>query len=437
MIIDFKKLNVLHSYSKEFFFVLIGQISVVLGSIIGLKVLTTFLNPAQFGEITLSLTITVFINQLIFGPLTNSVTRYYATSKKRKSFENYIQSIVDLSSKSGVLILILCCISLITLLIFHQGNLILIVLITLIYSLIIGLNSILNGVQTAARNRNIVAISQGSVVWLRFIFGIVLFLFVFKSASFVLLGYLIASILVLLLQLRYFINKNVHDDFELSLKRKESTAWQKRILNYSLPFTYWGLFTWALLSSDKWALQFFGSLKDVGLYSALYQFGFGPLLLLNSFLDQFIAPLVFERISKNVNSREMRKIVFWFVFKITGFVLGLMILVSAFLFVFHDSIFSLFVGKNFVASAYLLPYIWLAGTFFCTGQLMTIYIYAIRTSKALLNIKILNSILGISLNFLGACYWGINGIIIALLITNFLYLLSVLRLSYSIKAESN
>ena len=132
----------------------------------------------------------------------------------------------------------------------------------------------------------------------------------------------------------------------------------------------------------------------------------------------------------------MRKIVFWFVFKISGIVLSLMVLVSSVLFVFHDSVFSLFVGKNYVISAYLLPYIWLAGTFFCTGQLMTIYIYAIKTSKALLNIKIFNSILGISLNFLGACYFGINGIIIALLITNFLYLLSVFRLSYSIKTES-
>ena len=433
-----KKYNTLLKYSKEILFVLFGQISVVVGSIVGLKVLTTYLNPAEFGEITLSLTITVFINQLIFGPLTNSVTRYYAKAQKRKSLKNYFQSIFDLSTKSGVLILILCLISLITLVIFKQNKLILIVLITLSYSFIIGLNSMLNGVQTAARNRSIVAISQGSVVWLRFIFGIILFLFIFRSTSFVLLGYLIASIIVLIFQLKSFVNRNAPlQDFSINLKLKETDVWQKRLLNYSLPFTYWGLFTWALLSSDKWALQFFGSLKEVGLYSALYQFGFGPLLLLNSFLDQFIAPLVFERISKNSNNREMRKIVFWFVFKISGIVLSLMVLVSSVLFVFHDSVFSLFVGKNYVISAYLLPYIWLAGTFFCTGQLMTIYIYAIKTSKALLNIKIFNSILGISLNFLGACYFGINGIIIALLITNFLYLLSVLRLSYSIKTESN
>jgi hypothetical protein len=40
-----------------------------------------------------------------------------------------------------------------------------------------------------------------------------------------------------------------------------------------------GLFTWLQLASDRWALNAFTSVADVGGYAVLYRMGYAPFLL--------------------------------------------------------------------------------------------------------------------------------------------------------------
>ena len=190
------------------------------------------------------------------------------------------------------------------------------------------------------RSRIVVAISQGSVVWIRLIFGIIIFVFTYQITSSILLGYLIGSLFVLIIQLLFF-------SFTYKLENKPSMnyvnsdrTWRKRIYNYALPFTYWGIFTWGLLASDKWALGYFSTIEDVGIYSAVYQLGFAPLLLISGFLDQFISPIIYERVANKKDSNFNYENGFWNIIKLSFVFLFSMIIVSVFLEIFHMSFFS-------------------------------------------------------------------------------------------------
>lgn len=53
--------------AKEGFWIVLGQIVTVLGSLVLVRVLTGFLTPAQYGQLALGLTIVTLFNQVVFG----------------------------------------------------------------------------------------------------------------------------------------------------------------------------------------------------------------------------------------------------------------------------------------------------------------------------------------------------------------------------------
>ena len=46
-----------------------------------------------------------------------------------------------------------------------------------------------------------------------------------------------------------------------------------------LAIATWALLGWGRSASEKWALDIFTSTKDVGIYSALYQVGYMPIII--------------------------------------------------------------------------------------------------------------------------------------------------------------
>ena len=52
------------------------QAAAVAGALIGVRVLTGILPPAQYGELALGLTIATLVNQVIMAPLTGGFFRF-------------------------------------------------------------------------------------------------------------------------------------------------------------------------------------------------------------------------------------------------------------------------------------------------------------------------------------------------------------------------
>lgn len=200
------------------------------------------------------------------------------------------------------------------------------------------------------------------------------------------------------------------------------------MLKYSWPFASWGIFCWALSASDRWALEFFTTTREVGLYAVLFQLGYQPVSMATGLAVQLMTPILFHRAgdasdsSRNANVNNLSWRLTWFALSVTG---------AAFLVVllFHSQIFRIFAAKEYASISYLLPWMVLAGGLFAAGQVLSLNLMSQMRTHTMVVAKIATAILGVILNMVGAYLLGIAGIVFASVLFSALYSAWIVTLS--------
>ncbi len=105
--------------------------------------------------------------------------------------------------------------------------------------------------------------------------------------------------------------------------------------------------------------------------------------------------------------------------------------------ILHTEIFALFVPSQYHHVSALLPWMTLAGGVFASGQMAVLFILSSMNTKSLMFFRICGGMLGIALNFIGAWIWGINGIVLAILLWAVFYLFWMMRLWKTLSPKIN
>lgn len=409
------KLTNYSGYLKEGVWVVIGQVVSFSASIYGVKLLTGLMLPKEYGELSLTMTYTTLLSQLLFAPLSASSSRFYNIAKEKNEINKYAISLKYLLIFFSVLSFIISFIIGILLYYFNKVNLILSLGLALIFSITSGINMTITAIQIAARQRSLVAIIQGVDSWTKYLFAIFVVITIGAFTISVLIGYIISSILLLFFQ-NYHLRKIISNS-----KVSRDKDWEKKIWKYLVPFIYWGLFTWAHASSDKWALAFFSTSKNVGLYNALYQIGYFPISVAVGFGIQFLTPIFFQKAGDGMDldkglkvNRLSRKIIL--------FTLTLTAIAFIISFIFHKQLLLLFFDHSeYVEISFLLPWLIMAGGIFACAQALSLEMMSKMQTSRLATIKIISSIIGIILNVVFAYYFNIKGLVVANIIFSVFY----------------
>lgn len=410
--------------TKEFISVGIGQFLSLSGSFIGVRLLTEYLPANEYGSLSLALFTAQFSVQLFSGPLTNAFTRYYSICVEEGNEQEYYRSANSFLLISSVLNLIFGAIIITIIRLFYSHNLSSLIWLSLLATILTGACGIINGIQTAARNRNNVSIHQILLVWGKLGLAIVSLVLLNHNAQAVLFGYLFASFLIFLSEF-YFLNKR--PNYVLQFTTNLQSDWPKAILNFSLPFFLWGGFTWLFLTSDRWALEIFTTRAVVGLYAAVYQVGYLPMTLIAGVFSQFISPIVFQK-AGNARDEDRKNEAYSITTWTTITSLGLTLLAFVIAFFVHKPLFNIIVAKEYRQASYLFPYFILAGGLFESGQFAAMKYLANNSPKILLLPKAVTSLVGMALVFFGAKQFGFEGVIGALIIYSVFYLFWILKL---------
>ena len=423
-----QKLN-LHNTSKEFLFVVIGQIVAAAGSLIGVRLLTQQITPTSYGEISLGLTIGVLFQQTLFGPLSGSYLRYFSIAKEKNEIPEFLSGVRKTSIQS-IIISALVFIGIIIFIFFkHWNNYLLLIVFSFLYMLFSSLNNYLDNLQNAARQRTVVAWHQGVGTWLRYLLAILAIYLLGSTSTNAAFGYALSAILVFLSQMFFFFHSNYFTINNQSSRNSivNSKNWEKDFWAYAQPFMIWGIFTWAQLSSDRWALSLFSSTSDVGLFTVLYQLGYYPISFLSGILLQYISPILFQWTGDATEEKRTQKSTL-FVRNLVIYSLIFGFAITIFTLAFHKEIFILFVASQYRQVSYLLPWMALSGSIFASGQFATMYYLNTISPQRLLLPKIFTAILGTALNFVSAMLFGLRGIIFASLVFSTVYLILILFL---------
>jgi O-antigen/teichoic acid export membrane protein len=357
------------------------------------------------------------VDQVLFCPLANGMSRFYAPACEADDLRGYLNAVRRLMLSATTGIILVGAIIAGVLAIATHTKWVGLATAALFFGLLSGHNSSLNGLQNAARQRSIVALHQGMEPWARFIAAASLMILVGSGSTTAMVGCAMGVMLVLGSQY-YFFLKIVPPNASGTCNQR---SWSEQIRKYSWPFAAWGIFTWAQVASDRWALGFFSSTREVGLYAALFHLGYSPLSRVTGMAMQLFAPIFYQRAgdaSDNYRNADVNDLS-W---RLTFLALGVTCVAFLFAILFHKQIFRVIVAKEYATVSYLLPWMLLSSGAFAAGQTIALNLMSQMKTQTMTMVKIITALLGILFNVAGAYWYGTPGIVIAGVLFSLVYL---------------
>ena len=193
---------------NEFAIIIISQIFTTLVALYGVRVLTQYLGPSEYGILGLCLSITGVFDQLIFGPLSNYFSRFYSVYNERNNIVEY-SGILLVVLKKILLYPFLVIISSLFIILQWNRSLIVVSILSVLFAYLSGVNGIFDSIQNAARDRLLVAFHQVGFIFLKIIFAIMLINLISANATVVLIGYILGGITIITSQF-IFLKKNLN-----------------------------------------------------------------------------------------------------------------------------------------------------------------------------------------------------------------------------------
>lgn len=408
--------NRLRRLAKEGGWIVIGQIATVLGALVLVRVLTEYLEPTQYGQLALGLTIAGLVNQVVMGGVTAGIGRFYSIAAEKNDLPGYLHASCRLMGYATVATVAIAVVIMASLLWLGYSQWMGLAAAALVLSVLSGYNASVSGIQNAARQRAIVAFHSGLDAWLKIILAVGVMLWLGSSSTAVVMGYALSSLLITGSQF-FFLRRLLPPQ---SKPPPADARWGRQIWAYSWPFSVFGVFTWMQQISDRWALQAFASTQDVGLYAVVFQLGYVPVGLITGMAMSFLGPILYQRsgnATDSVRNTSVHRIAWRFT------IVGLLVtaLASMTAFFLHEWIFHLLVAAKYHAVSYLLPWMVLAGGVFAAGQMLALKLMSEMKSVTMTIAKIVTAILGVGLNIYGASQFGLQGVVGALVAFSGIY----------------
>jgi O-antigen/teichoic acid export membrane protein len=382
------------------------------------RVLTEYLDPVQYGQLALGLTLAGLVNQTVLGGITAGIGRYYSIAAERQDLGGYLLASRYLLAYATAGVLAISLMLMAGLYWLGYSQWIGLAVAALVFSVLSGYNGALSGIQNAARQRAVVAFHSGLDAWLKILLAVGAVLWLGTSSTAIVVGYACSSLLVTISQL-FFLRRKIPEQHAPIPNRQH---WVQQIWTYSFPITTFGAFTWLQLASDRWALQAFATSSDVGQYAVLFQLGYTPIALITGMAMSFMGPILYQRsgdAADSVRNADVHRLG-W---RLSQICVMASLLGFAMAFGLHEQLFALLVASDYRGSSYLLPWVVLAGGLFAAGQMLALKLMSEMKPSDMTKAKIVTASIGTLLNVIGAGLAGMQGVVWAMLVFSGIYLI--------------
>ncbi len=403
--------------AKEGSWIVVGQIAAVAGALALVRVLTEHLDPSQYGQLALGLTVAGLVNQTVLGGVSAGIGRLYSIAVEKHDLQAYLRDSVRLLSYATAVVAALGVVLMATLFWWGYARWVGLATAAMVFSVLSGFNGALSGIQNAARQRAIVAFHGGLDAWLKILLALGFMLWLGATTTAVVIGYCCSSLLVTASQL-FFVGRTIPTENSLA---PQGNPFLRQMWAFSWPFSAWGIFSWMQQASDRWALSALATQDSVGLYAVLSQLGYAPVAMLTAMGMTFLAPILYQR-SGDATDHARNAGVHRLVWELTFASMTVTLAGVVVAFLAHEWLFRLLVAAKYRHISYLLPWCVLAGGIFSAGQILALKLMSEMKSSRMAIAKIVTALLGVAFNVCGATVAGLPGVVAALVAFSVVYL---------------
>ena len=416
-----------HRLSKESGWILIGQITSVMGTLLIVRVLTQYLAPAEYGDLALGLTLAGLVNQVALGGVTSGIGRFYSVAIEKGDLWGYLRAAKRLMIYATFGVVCIAAALLAGLVAIGQTHWLGLTAAVLIFSVLSGYNSAFSGIQNAARQRAVVAIHSGVDAWLRIGLSILFMRLLGTTSMVVVISYALTALFVMLSQI-YFL-KHIFYDQRSSSRYLINEDWANQIWFFSWPMMVSGLFNWGYYASQRWALQLFVSTAEVGKFYALTQIAYTPILLGGSLFLSLITPILYARggdlgdqlrLKETYRTVHRSSIVSLFATFILAFISLLL----------HKMIFNLFLAPGYQVVSIFMPIMVMAAGFMQVSITMGSIASINNQTSKILPLAIFGNFVIALMNLFFTSKWAITGLVFSILIGSLIHLIWMSTIVY-------
>ena len=384
----------------------VGQIGSALGTLVGIRLLTEFVEPSVFGAVSLLVGITTLALGLSCTPIMQATLRYFPDLASSGDTV-YLRRVVttSLSWSVGLVVVLLLVGGTIYALITDASPIIPALLSAIV--VVDAIRSFETNMLNAARRHRPHALWVAGEAWARPLLAVALVFTLGMTIESVLGGYLIASLLLIMLVFARVAREGTNNQVLNSIPA--SLDLPATIRQYALPLVPLALLGWLSGMADRYLIGGLLGLQDAGIYAAVYGLVSRPFLMLGHILELTLRPVYQKAVAKADGDRSRRIIVIWVLSLAALSGLGVLIVVF-----WHDQIGILLLGERFRSGTSLMPWIAAGYALLVISFVYQRVCYAHEETGRVLFIQLIGSVTGLIVMFFGISNWGQIGAAMAI-----------------------
>ena len=383
---------------SEAIWVVAGQALTAIGTLLGVRLLTQFLPPAQFGVVSLALGMSVLAGNLVAGPLTQAAIHFYPKygAERRyelrdallRCFRRFIPWVVPVVLIGGVGYGLS-----------GRGSPWLALLVLLLFTVECWRTSGLSLLNAARRQRRY-GLWMASDAWLRPLAATAAVLLAGRVPAAALAAYvLVAAALCALWSRNIWPVRHPQP-----LPREQARALDSAMWSYALPLIPLGLLAWVTTLGDRYIIGGVLNVADAGLYAAVYGLAYSPFMIVNGAAEQALRPVYQTAVSHHNHAHAARLLRLWL-----GTVAAVCALGVVLFGVGHELIARFLVSPAYRQAAWLMPWIALGYAIRAISYVFERVCYAYARTWRVLGIQVCGAVAALTITPLAVLAFGLKG----------------------------
>lgn len=383
---------------KDGSWVAIGQIGSIVGTVVGIRILTEYVSPEIYGFLILVLGIIALTQGTIVSPIMQAVFKFYPeySDKNLGMLKETVVSIVA----ERIIIFIFIIVIIIPLIVYNLKINLSILFLGFILMIIESIRVLESTFLNAAQNHKIFALISISEAWGRPLAAIIFLTLTNVSVESILIGYVVNSSMVLIIF--YAFNKSFIKFTNINNELK------KKVLKYSKPLTPMAILGWMNGVGDRYLIGAMLGLEQAGLYAAVYGLMSKPFTMASSVVELTLRPLYNQLVAKNQHRDAYRLLIKWFLTVISLVGVGLF-----FISFFDQQIINILLAKQYHSGMSIMIWIAIGYGLLVLSDVFVKVCYAYGYTGRILMIQFVSAVLSFSFSFIGILIKGLLGAAIA------------------------